>query len=160
MRACVCSFVHLFASPWTAACRAPPSIGVPRQEYWSGLPVPSPEYLPDPGTEPESPTLASRFLPTEPPRKPQHSTAVAVHSRSCPTFSNPMDCSTPGFPVLHHLPEFAQTHVHLVGDAIQPSHPLPPSSPTFSLSYWHSVAGSFIKGFLLLYDTLHGHHVM
>ena len=40
-----------------------------------------------------------------------------------------MDCSTPGFPVLHHLPEPAQTHVHWVGDAIQPSHPLLPSSP-------------------------------
>ena len=39
-------------------------------------------------------------------------------------FSDPMDCSTPGFPVLHHLPEFAQTHAHWVGDAIQPSHPL------------------------------------
>ena len=41
----------------------------------------------------------------------------------------PMDCSTPGFPVLHYLLEFAQTHVHWVGDAIQPSHPLSPSSP-------------------------------
>ena len=40
-----------------------------------------------------------------------------------------MDCSTPGFPVLHHLPEFPQTHVHWVGDAIQPSHPLSPRSP-------------------------------
>ena len=39
-----------------------------------------------------------------------------------------MDCSTPGFPVLHHLPEFAQTHVHQVGDVIQPSHPLLPPS--------------------------------
>ena len=37
-----------------------------------------------------------------------------------------MDCSTPGFPVLHYVPEFAQTHVHWVGDAIYPSHPLPP----------------------------------
>ena len=46
-----------------------------------------------------------------------------------------MDCSTPGLPVLHHLPEFAQTHVHWVGDAIQPSHPLSsPSPPAFSLS--------------------------
>ena len=41
---------------------------------------------------------------------------------------NPMDCSTPGFPVLHHLPEFAQTHVHWLGDAIQPSHPVLPFS--------------------------------
>ena len=49
--------------------------------------------------------------------------------------SQPMDCSTPGFPVLHHLPEFAQTHVHWVGDAIQPSCPLsPPSPPAFNLS--------------------------
>ena len=47
---------------------------------------------------------------------------------------SPIDCSTPGFPILHHLPEFAQTHVHWVGDAIQPSHPLSsPSSPAFSL---------------------------
>ena len=42
---------------------------------------------------------------------------------------DPMDCSTPGFPVLHYLPEFAQTQVHWVGDAIQPSYPLSPSSP-------------------------------
>ena len=48
---------------------------------------------------------------------------------------NPMDCSTPGFPVHHQLPELAQTHVHQVGDAIQPSHPLSsPSLPTFNLS--------------------------
>ena len=42
---------------------------------------------------------------------------------------DPMDCGTPGFPVLHYLPEFAQTHVHWVNDAIQPSHPLSPSLP-------------------------------
>ena len=47
-------------------------------------------------------------------------------SQSCLTLCDPMDCSTPGFPVLHQLPEFAQTHVHRVGDAIQPSHPLSP----------------------------------
>ena len=52
----------------------------------------------------------------------------------CP-FCNPTDCSTLGFPVLHHLPELAQTHVHWVGDAIQPSHPLlSPSPPAFNLS--------------------------
>ena len=46
-----------------------------------------------------------------------------------------MDCSTLGLPVLHHLPELAQIHVHLVSDAIQPSHPLlPPSPPALSLS--------------------------
>ena len=47
----------------------------------------------------------------------------------------PMDCSTPGLPVHHQLPEPAQTHIHLVSDAIQPSHPLSsPSSPAFNLS--------------------------
>ena len=43
-------------------------------------------------------------------------------TQSCPTLWDPMDCSTPGFPVLHHLLEFAQIHVHWVSDAIQPSH--------------------------------------
>ena len=47
---------------------------------------------------------------------------------------NPMGCSTPGFPILYHLPEFAQTHVHWVSDAIQPSHSLLSSSPAFNLS--------------------------
>ena len=50
-------------------------------------------------------------------------------SELCPTFCDSMDCSTPGFPVLHYLPEFAQTQVHWVGDAIQPSHPVISSSP-------------------------------
>ena len=50
-------------------------------------------------------------------------------SQLCPTLCDPMDCSTPGLPVHHHLPEFAQTHVHWVGDAIQPSHPLLSPSP-------------------------------
>ena len=49
-------------------------------------------------------------------------------TQSCPTLCNPMDCSMPGFPVHHQLPELAQTHVHLVGDAIQQPHPL--SSPS------------------------------
>ena len=56
-------------------------------------------------------------------------------TQSCLTLCDPMDCSTPGFPVLHYLPEFAQTHVHWVGDAVQPSHLLsPPSPPALSLS--------------------------
>ena len=56
-------------------------------------------------------------------------------AQSCPTLWDPMDCSTPGFPVLHHLLELAQNHVHWVSDAIQPSHPLlPPSLSAFSLS--------------------------
>ena len=55
--------------------------------------------------------------------------------KSCPTLCDPVDCSMPGFPVLHYLLEFAQTHVHWVGDAIQPSNSLSPSSPpAFNLS--------------------------
>ena len=52
----------------------------------------------------------------------------------CPTLCNPIDCSTPGFPVPHYLPEFAQVHVHWIGDAIQPSHPLLFSSVLISCS--------------------------
>ena len=53
----------------------------------------------------------------------------------CPALCDTMDCSIPGFPVHHQLPELAETHVHRVSDAVQPSHPLlSPSSPTFKLS--------------------------
>ena len=50
-------------------------------------------------------------------------------TKPCQTLCDPMDCSTSDFPVLHHLPEFAQTHVHWVGDAIQPPHPLSSTFP-------------------------------
>ena len=50
-------------------------------------------------------------------------------AQSCPTLCDPMNHSTPGFPVHHQLPEFTQIHAHWVGDAIQPSHPLSPPSP-------------------------------
>ena len=64
------SRVRLFATPWTVAYRAPPSVGFSRQESWSGLPFPSPGDLPDPGIEPRSPTLQADALPSEPPGKP------------------------------------------------------------------------------------------
>ena len=57
----------------------------------------------------------------------QGSVQFSSVTQSCPTLCNPMNRSTPGLPVHHQLPEFTQTHVHGVGDAIQPSHPL--SSP-------------------------------
>ena len=62
------------------------------------------------------------------------STLFSSVAQSCPTLCYPMDCGTPGLPVHHQLPEFAQTHVHCVSDAIQPSHPLPSPSPAFNLS--------------------------
>ena len=61
--------------------------------------------------------------------------SVSSVSQSCLTLCDPMDCSMPGFPVHHQLLELAQTHVHRVSDAIQPSHPLSsPSPPAFNLS--------------------------
>ena len=64
-----------------------------------------------------------------------HGNCCCPFTQSCLTLCNPMNCSTPGFPVLHHLPELAQTHVHWVSDAIQPSRPLSPlSPPTLNLS--------------------------
>ena len=61
--------------------------------------------------------------------------SVSSVTQSCPTLCDPMDCSMPGFPVHHTLPEFTQTHVHWVGDAIQPSYPLSsPSSSAFNFS--------------------------
>ena len=64
------SHVRLFATPWTVAHQVSPSMGFSRQEYWSGLPVPSPGDLPDPGIEPRSPALQADALNSEPPGKP------------------------------------------------------------------------------------------
>ena len=80
-------------------------------------------------------------------------TLVAVQSLSYVWLCNPMNCSTPGFPVLHYLPEFAQTHVHQVSDAIQPSRLLSPpfllpsvfpSIRVFSVSWLFASGGQSI----------------
>ena len=63
------SHVRLFATPWTVAYQAPPSMGFSRQEYWSGLPFPSPGDLPDPGIESGSPAFQADALTSEPPGK-------------------------------------------------------------------------------------------
>ena len=64
------SHVRLFVTPWTVAYQASPSMGFSRQEYWSGLPFPSPGDLPNPGIEPGSPALEADALTSEPPGKP------------------------------------------------------------------------------------------
>ena len=144
------SRVRLFGIPQTVAYQASLSMGFSRQEYWSGVPLPSPGDLPDPGIEPRSPALQADALPSEIVTVNTIHQLIALSrklmwlslcccccsvSKSCLTLCERMNCSTPGFPVLHHLPEFAQTHVHWVGDAIQPSHPLsPPSPPDLNLS--------------------------
>ena len=86
------SCVQLFATPWTVDHQAPPSMGFSRQEYWSGLPFPSPRDLPDPGIKPRSPTLQADAL--------TYAAAAAAKSlQSCPTLCDPMDGSPPGSPV-------------------------------------------------------------
>ena len=69
VKALVTSHVWLFAAPWTVAHKAPLSIEFSRQEYWSGLPFPSPGCLPNPGIKPGSPALQANSLPSEPPGK-------------------------------------------------------------------------------------------
>ena len=72
-------------------------------------------------------------------------------AKLCPTLCDPMDCSMPGSPVLHYLPEFAQIHVHWVGDAFYPSHPLPLSSlPVLS----NDISSSNLLPFLHSYNLL------
>ena len=63
------SRVRLFATPWTVAYKAPPSMGFSRQEYLNGLPFPSPGDLPDSGIEPGSPAMEADALTSEPPGK-------------------------------------------------------------------------------------------
>ena len=100
-----------------------------RQEYWSGLPYPSPGDLPNRGIEPRFPALQADSLTSEPSGSLSLILPFSSVAQSCPTLCDPMNRSTPGLPVHHHLPEFTQTHVHRVSNAIQPSHPLSSPSP-------------------------------
>ena len=144
---CVCaqSFMPYFLwLLWTIAHQAPlGSMRFSRQEYWSGLSFPSPGGLPDPGIKLASlvsSTLAGRFFTTELSGKPKYLIQFSSVPQSCPTLCDPMNRSTPGLPIHHQLPEFTQTHVHRVGDAIQPSHPLSsPSPPAPNLSQHQSL---------------------
>ena len=72
MHAQLLSHVQPFATPRTAVHQAPLLMEFSKQEYWSGLPFPTPGDLPNPGIEPMSPALAGRFFTTTPPGKPQH----------------------------------------------------------------------------------------
>ena len=116
------SGVQLFVTPWTVACQAVLSMGFPRPGYWSGLPFPSPGETPEPRIKSASPALAGNSLTLS----HQGSPFISFNSvaQSCPTLCDPMNCSTPGLAVHHQLPEFTQTHMHRVSDAIQSSHPL------------------------------------
>ena len=73
------SRVRLFATPWSVAHQAPPSMEFSRQQYWSGLPFPSPGDLPDQGIEPGSPALQADALPSELPGKPKEGINSALY---------------------------------------------------------------------------------
>ena len=72
------SHIQLFVTPWTVACWTPLSMGFPRQEYWSGLPFPSPGDLPSRGTKIVYPASSRRFFTAEPSRKPVESLASGL----------------------------------------------------------------------------------
>ena len=107
------SRVRLLATPWTSAYQAPPSRGFPGKSTGVGC--------------------HCLF---------RHNGSVQFNSvaQSCSPLCDPMDCSTPGLPVHHQLPESTQTHLHWFGDAIQPSHPLSsPSPPAINLSQYQGL---------------------
>ena len=131
---CVCmsSCVQPFVIPLTVAHHALLCMNFSRQEYWSGLPFPTPGDLPNPGIEPASlvsPALAGEFFTAGATLEAQFWYQIRSVTQSCLTLCDPMNCSTPGLSVHHQLPEFTQTHVHQVSDAIQPSHLLSSPSP-------------------------------
>ena len=117
-------------TPWTIAHPSPLSMEFSRQEHWWGLAFPSPEDLPCPGIEPVllyCRQILYRVSYTE--VLLYVSVQFSSVSQSCSTICDTMNSSMPGLPVHHQLPEFTQTHVHRVGDAIQPSNPLSSPSP-------------------------------
>ena len=87
------SRVLLFATPCTVAYQAHPSTGFSRQEYWSGLPFPSPRDLPNPGTEPRCPALQTDSLPSEPPGKP-HNWILLNPTAMCSNMDGPTEYYT------------------------------------------------------------------
>ena len=110
------SHVQLFVTLWTVSRQAPLTMGLSRQEYWSGLPCPPPGDLLDPGIQPESPGEGRQAL--------HHwATSEVIYcccsvAQSCLTLCDPMDCSTPGLLAPHHLPTFDHVHVHFIREAM------------------------------------------
>ena len=82
MKVCwLLSRAGLFATPWTVACQASLSMGFSRQEYWSGLPFPSPGALPNPGIKPEFPALQADSLPSEPQGSPSPQKSIIIQTQ-------------------------------------------------------------------------------
>ena len=104
------SRVRLFVTLWTVAHQAPPSMGFSWQEYWSGLPFPSPVDLPDPGIELRSPALRADALTSEPPggfiKVAFRSDQIRSVAQSCLTLCDPMNRSTNGNPLQYSYLEY------------------------------------------------------
>ena len=152
------SHVQLFANPWTVARQAPLFLLCPGVysnscplNRWCYLTVSSSagpfsfclQSFPSSESFPMSWLFASGGQSIG--ASTSATVAIVVQSLSPVWLCNPMTCSTPGFPVLHHLPELAQTLVHWVSDVIQPSHHLSSSSPPgFNLSQHQSFLMSLL----------------
>ena len=129
---CVCSVMSSSVTPWAVAHQTLLSVEFSRKGYWSRWSFPTPGELSDSEINPASPALADGFFITSPPLQIFCCCSVP---QLCLILCDLVDCSMPGFSVLHHLPDVAQTHAHWVGDAIQPSRPLlSPSPPAFNIS--------------------------
>ena len=133
------SCIQLFMTPWTVGNEAPLSMEFSRQEYWSGLPSTSPGASSPPRNRTPVLLHQGRFFTTWTTQEALLNSSAQVSSaaQSCPTLCDPMNCNTLGLPVHHQLLEFTQTHVHRVGDVIQPSHPLSSLSPPAPNSSQH-----------------------
>ena len=112
-RFCCCCLVtkssHSFATPWTVGCQTPLSIGFPRQEYWSGLPFPSPGDLPNPGVENTSSALQKihdRLFMTEPSRKP----SMVLREKKTFSQKSPADSLRPHPPELSYMAPTSHHH--------------------------------------------------
>ena len=119
------SCVWFFATLWTVDVQVPLSMGLSQEGCWSGLPFPPPGVFLTQGLNPCLLQLLHRQVD---PLPLSHLGCCFSVLESCPTLCSPMDCSMPGFPDFHCLPEFALSHVHWVRDAIQPFHLLVPFS--------------------------------
>ena len=141
------SRVWLFPIPWTVSLPGY-SVEFSRPGYWHGWPFPFFKGSSQPRDRIQVSRIESQFFTIWRIREALSFSQFSSVTQSCPTLCNPMDCSTPCLPVHHQLPEFTQTHVHWVSDAIQPSPPL--SSPSPSASIFPSIRVFWNESFFTL----------
>ncbi|CAI9156570.1 unnamed protein product [Rangifer tarandus platyrhynchus] len=109
---------------WTVACHAPLSMGILQARILEWVAFPFSRGSSQSRDRTQVSALQMDSSQSEPPGEPKPYFQFGSVAQSCPTLCDSMNCSMPGIPVHHQLPESTQTHVHCVGDAIQPSHPL------------------------------------